>query len=68
MKTADLYYNTESAQVIISGEYEGGTWRATLSGDKWILHEQPKHCRGLLYIGEDVNLLKVLSLTENLKQ
>jgi hypothetical protein len=67
MKTADCYYNTSCKQVILSGGYDGGTWRIELGAEgKWSLHTQPKHCRGFLFASDSDNLLDVLELTEKL--
>ena len=72
MKTADCYFNSKANQVIFSGEYEGGIWRIEAESEngidcKWILYKQPRHCRGISHVAEDSNLLKILSIAENLK-
>ena len=71
MNIADCYFNSKVNQVIISGKYEVGNWRIEVESKngidcKWILHKQPRHCRGLLHVAEDSNLLKILSIAENL--
>jgi hypothetical protein len=72
MKIADCYFNTKANQVILSGEYEGGIWHIEVETEngidcKWILNKEPRHCRGFLHVAEDSNLLKILSIVENLK-
>ncbi len=72
MKTADLYYNVngDSKEIIISGEYPGGTWRISFADNKsggiWTLHQMVAHTRGFLYVGESTGIVEVLKMAEKL--
>jgi hypothetical protein len=63
MKLADLYYDLTERRAIINGEYEGGTWQIThIQGFKFQCFKTPRHCRGMLSLGETENLLDALAL------
>jgi hypothetical protein len=61
MKFADLYYSLDDKKVIINGEYEGGTWQIVHTQTiGYQCYKTPRHCRGMLSIGETDNLLDAL--------
>jgi hypothetical protein len=67
MKLADLYFNLNEGQVIINGEYEGGVWRIVhTQAIDYQCYKTPRHCRGMIHLGDADNLLDALAIVGKL--
>jgi len=74
MKTADLYYNVsgDNKEIIISGEYSGGTWRISFTHNDfngcYCVYKTARHTRGLTLVGQTKSLVVALGMTEDLNE